>query len=89
MPLYNYPQIMYRSDGATFTCNSDQDVANLVTPQGTSWASMPWAPASYTTVGAQTDYTSILAANALPQTEVAALQAQIASADATLTSSGL
>jgi hypothetical protein len=50
---------------------------------------MPWAPASYTTVGSQTDYTSILAANALLQGEVAALQAQIASADATLTSSGL
>jgi hypothetical protein len=86
MALYLYPQVMYRSDGAMFTCNSDADVAGLFTPNGTCWAPMPWAPASYTGAQEATDYAAMLAQNEAQAAQILALEAQITSADQALTS---
>jgi hypothetical protein len=77
---------MYRSDGMTFTCNSDADVASLPTTPGATWASQPWSPASYISGQTQSDYSSILAANAALSAQVATLEAQINTADQALNS---
>lgn len=84
MALYAYPQVMYRSDGYTFTCNSDNDVANLPTPAGTAWSSTPWSPANLSASTLQAD----ASADATLQAEVTALQAQLATDQAVISQAG-
>jgi hypothetical protein len=86
---YTYPITMYRTDGYSQVCNQDSDVANLPTPQGSSWASQPWIPSNFNSGNFQGDYATLQATAEAQAAQITALQAEIISANQALTGTGL